>query len=174
MNLKVSLLFFMISSVLFSQKKGLNSFEKEFKSRSKKFSKYYDFKKAEIFFLSKKWDSTLVYGMKQLSFSNQDRELRNSCYFLRGYSFQRKKMFKEAKKEFSKITSEFTFYNHTQMYLGEIALEQNQFKRAIVYFKEIEKLKSSEIIGLKKANLEQNLGTSYFYLKKQNFICLKV
>ena len=165
MSLRIKFLFiFILPTLLFSQQKNdSNLFRKEFKIKSDKFLEEHSFQKAQYFFLEREWDSTLVYSMKQLLIPEQGKELRNYCYFLRGYSFQRKKLFVEANNEFFKVSKEFSFYNHTVMHLGEIALEQNQFSKAIKYFK---KIYDVEIVGLVKANLDHNLGIS-FLSKKQ-------
>jgi len=151
--------------LLSQEKKDENIFEREIKTKSNQFISEPNFHKALSFFLEKKWDSTLVYSMKQLS-STKDEELTNYCHFFRGFSFKQKKIYKEAQKEFTEISIGFKFYNRVKMLLGAIALEQNEFQKAIDYYKDLEYLKSPEFFGIKKSNVEHNLGISYLHLKK--------
>ncbi|NRS89610.1 signal transduction histidine kinase [Flavobacterium sp. 7E] len=141
-------------------------FEQEIKNRSVLFMTETNFKKAEVFFLEKNWDSTLVYSMKQLSLSSQNQEIKNYCHLFRGYSFIGKKIFNEGQKELNKVTKEFAFYNTIKAKLGEIALEQKEFKKAINYFKEIEFVKENKLLGIKKGNVKYNIGICYLHLKE--------
>lgn len=147
---------------LFSQNDyGFSFFEKKVKTESDKFTQSANFRKAQSFFLEHAWDSTLVYSMKQLSESPDNTELKNYCLLFRGVSFQRKQLYNEAKKEFTKISKDFIFHNNITLYLGEIALIKEKFPEAIHYFKKVEKLNISEIFGVKKSVIDQNLGTCY-------------
>ena len=168
-NTKVFLLLLSVPTLFFSQqKKGEYIFEKEVKTKSGKFIHEANFHKALSFFIEKKWDSTLVYSMKQLSISQEKNELNNYCHFFRGFSFKQKKIFKEAQKELSQISKDFEFYKRVEMLLGEIALEQNDFSKAISYFKNIEHLKTPQLFGIKISSVEHNLGISHLHLKKFN------
>lgn len=169
MDLKVIFvfLFLIIPFCLFPQKKIDKTFlNKEIQIQSDHLISKPDFKKARSFFLQKEWDSTLVYTMKQLYVSKKNVELKNYCHFFRGYSFKQKKIFNEAKKEFARVSEDFLFYYNTKMYLGEIALEQNAYRKAILYFKEIEDIKNDKILSIKRSSVEHNLGISFFHLKK--------
>jgi hypothetical protein len=52
---------------------------------------------------------------------------------IRGYSFKEKKLLMKLKKEFKK--NNFQFYYKVKINLGDIALEQREFKDALHYFK---------------------------------------
>ena len=81
---------FSISHSLYSQKDNEIFFELEIQKKCQKFSQEVNFKKAQLFFMNKKWDSTLVYSMKQLSSNKTSLELSNYCHFFRGISFKKK------------------------------------------------------------------------------------
>lgn len=167
-NIKVFLLFIFLNIpfLLFSQEKKNSFFYKEIKAKSDKFIHESYFHNAQSFFLEKKWDSTLVYAMKQLSDTTEINELSNYCHFFRGFSFKQKKIFKEAQKELTEISKDFEFYNRVTMLLGEIALEQKEFQKAISLFKGIEDINNPEIYGIKKSSIEHNIGISYLHLKE--------
>jgi signal transduction histidine kinase len=139
-------------------------FEQEIENRSGHFMNEPNFKKAQVFFLEQNWDSTLVYAMKQLSQSSQNQEIQNYCHLFRGFSFKEKKIFNESQKELNKVTKEFPFYYNIRMKLGEIALEEKQFQKAIKYFKEIENVNDSKFLGIKKSGVKHNLGICYLHL----------
>lgn len=137
----------------------------EIKAKARKYSEDINFNKAQSFFVEKNWDSTLVYSMKELSIA-KNAELIDYCYYFRGISFSKKKLLKEAKTEFNKISSGFRFYYHVKINLGEIALEQNDFKKALQYFQEIEKLPDSALHNIYKSNILHNIGLCYLHLEK--------
>lgn len=166
-RLFILLIVYFLSHNLFSQNDyGLSFFEKKVKIESDKFNQNTNFREAQSFFLEHVWDSTLVYSMKQLSESPDNIELRNYCLLFRGISFQKKQLFDEAKKEFNKISEDFLLHNNIILYLGEIALTQNELLKAINYFKKVEKVNPSKIFGVKKGVIDQNLGTCYLLLEK--------
>lgn len=159
-------LFLIIPILLFPQQKtNTNLFEREIKNKSDVFADEVNFRKAQSFFLKKEWDSTLVYSLKQLNDPTKKEELTNYCHFFRGYSFKQKKLFKETEKEFSNISKGFEFYYNSRMILGEIALERQEYKKAILYFKEIESLNANELLGIKKSSIDHNLGLCHLHLE---------
>lgn len=163
-NILLFALLFSISSSLFSQKENSKLFEIEIQKKSQKFNHEENFKKAQLSFFKKNWDSTLIYSMKQLSFNEKPLELANYCHFFRGVSFKQKKMLNEAKKEFTTISKTFEFYKSINNLLGQISLEQNQFKTAINYFKEFENISDNNYFGIKKSFVNHNLGVCYLQL----------
>lgn len=170
------LTFFTWVNFLFSQHDYNSLFEKKLKSSSAKFIHEKNFKKAQLFFLEKNWDSTLVYSMKQLSTNSKKTALKNYCYFFRGVSFKEKRIFNEAKNAFSKISKEFEFYKTVNNFLGQIELEQNEFKKAIEYFKEFENFPENNSFNIKKGDINHNLGICYLHLNnydKAEFYLLK-
>ncbi|WP_298513160.1 tetratricopeptide repeat-containing sensor histidine kinase [uncultured Kordia sp.] len=161
------ILFILAPVLLFSQKAAQsNVFTQQVLDKSTKFDTNPYFAKAKSFFVEKEWDSTLVYTMKELSTKTTKSELTDYCHFIRGISFYEKKVFKEAIKEFAKTADDFEFHNNLLMYLGSIALEQEQFTKAIGYFKKIETFSEQELLGIKKKNIEHNIGLCYLHLKQ--------
>src|SRR5690606_41606414 len=93
-----------IPFLLFSQEKfSKNSFHNEISNIAKKFNKEINFNKAQIFFIERNWDSTLIYSMKQLDIG-KEKKLKDYCHYFRGYCFKEKKLYNESKKEFNKIS----------------------------------------------------------------------
>jgi signal transduction histidine kinase len=84
----------------------------------------------------------------------------------RGFSFNEKKVFSESQKELSKISNNFIFYYKVRIKLGEIALEQKEFQKAINYFKEIDCVNDNKLLGIKKSRVKHNLGLCYLHLKQ--------
>ncbi|WP_395058847.1 ATP-binding protein [Flavobacterium sp.] len=74
-------------------------------------------------------------------------------------------MLLEAKKEFKKISKTFEFYESVKNILGEIALEQNDFKTAIIYLEEFENFPNTNCFNIKKSIVNHNLGISYLHLQ---------
>lgn len=160
-----SIIIFAFSTLsLFSQ-----SSNKELKEMLKKkeieFYKEINFNKAQSFFIDKNWDSTLVYAMKQLN-ENKNLEIADYCHFLRGYSFIEKKLFKEGISELNLVSGKFAFYPLVNKNLGDASLELKDFKKAISYFLEIEKLYSKNNKGLKLSTILANIGICYLHLNQ--------
>lgn len=166
LKLFLILFFFIQPLTLLSQEETVNIvFNKMLKQKSTEFKNELNFNKAQYFFSKQKWDSTLVYCMKQLN-SSQNKELADYCHYLRGNSFRQLKLFKEAKYEVIKISKNFYFYPLVNKKLGEISLELKQFKKAIYYFKKVEKIPIPNKQGYKISIIYQNLGTSYLHLNQ--------
>jgi len=140
-------------------------FNNKVKVIAKKYKEEIYFYKAQSFFVLKKWDSTLVYSMKQLS-TTKNVELKDYCYYFRAISFREKILHKEAKKEFDRISDNFQFYYKVKINLGEIALEQREFETALHFFLEIEILPENQFFY--KTNVLHNIGVCYLHLKKFN------
>ncbi|MDC8005196.1 tetratricopeptide repeat-containing sensor histidine kinase [Aureisphaera galaxeae] len=160
-------LFFIFPTLLFSQlKTGTSVFETELKNKSDKFSDETYFHRARFFFLNKEWDSTLVYSDKHLSTSSENTELKDYSHFFRGYSFKQKKLFNESYKEFASISESFRFRDFVTLNLGEIALEQKEFKKAIQLFEVIESLDTYKLFGIRNSAIAHNLGICYLHLEE--------
>ncbi|WP_242667499.1 ATP-binding protein [Flavobacterium sp. AJR] len=136
----------------------------EIKKNVIKYKGEVNFDKAQKFFLENNWDSTLVYSMKQLIKINVV-ELKDYCHYFRAVSFIRKKIFKEAKNELNLISKKFVFYHNVNFFLGEIALQQNEFELALSHFDFIEKL-SEDAYDFEKSTVLHNIGLCYLHLKK--------
>lgn len=150
--------------ILFSQRSPKEDLLKtEIKKKVIKYKEEIDFDRAQKFFFEREWDSTLVYSMKQLSKSNVV-EIKDYCHYFRAVSFLRKKLFKEAGNELKFVSKEFSFYYNVSFFLGEIALQQNEFKLALEYFNFIEKL-SEDAYDFKKSTVLHNIGLCYLHLK---------
>lgn len=156
----------MSSSLLFSQEETLSPFEKTVQKETEKFNDFPDFHKAKTFFLAHQWDSTLVYTSKQLISKENNIQVTNYCHFFRGLIFRNKSILNEAKTELFKISKDFPLYNNVKIILGGIAFEQLQFQKAIQYYKVIDSIGTANLKGLKKANIEENIGSCYLHLKQ--------
>jgi len=154
-------------SIIFSQEQPEKKINNIIQEKVKEYSTEINFKKASLFFIEKKWDSTLVYAMRQLNASTT-QEITDYCHYYRGVSFQKKKILKEAQKEFSFISSNFHLYNRVLLSLGDISLELNEYKKAISYFKNVEKLPDFKKQYFKKIAVPINLGLCYLHLKEFN------
>ena len=132
-----------------------------------------DFLKTKHFFLSKNWDSVLIYSSKAL-LTKPDTSLLPYYHYMRGYSFMKKKLFSETQKEYQHISPNAPFYYKVILNLGGIALEQRQFKKAISYFNEINSLPDSLALYYDKSTVIHDMGIAYFHLsdfeKAKNFL----
>ncbi|MCI9843972.1 tetratricopeptide repeat protein [Flavobacterium pectinovorum] len=161
----IALSFLLNSIFVFSQGKPVDYLLKsEVKKKVLKYNQEINFNKAQVFFFGKNWDSTLVYSIKQLS-SKKAPELKNYCHYFRAVSFLEKKIFNEAKKEFNLISSDFRFNYKVNFLLGEIALEQNEFKIALSHFNAIEKL-SEDLYDFKESGVLLNIGLCHLHLRE--------
>jgi signal transduction histidine kinase len=159
-------LYLIIPLFLFSQKEATDAvFNKALQKKSLEFRSEINFNKAQYFFTNQKWDSTLVYCMKQLS-SSRNKELAEYCHYLRGNSFRQLKLFQEAKKELNLVSKNFVFYPLVNKVLGESSLELKEFEKAIHYFNEVEKSPNLHKQGVKIRIIYGNLGVCYLHLNQ--------
>ncbi|WP_299617498.1 tetratricopeptide repeat-containing sensor histidine kinase [uncultured Tenacibaculum sp.] len=77
-------------------------------------------------------------------------------------------MYKQAEKEFNLINKNYRFYYTVRMFLGELALEQSQFRNAINYFEELINIEEKDYYYFKKNAVIHNLGLCYLHLKQYN------
>ncbi len=138
----------------------------EINKKAKEFKKEIYFNKASVYYLEGKWDSTLVYSMKQLALKNNKEEIKDYCHYFRAYSFLEKKLLNESKNEFNTISNKFRFHYRVKMNLGGILLEQKEYQKAIKCYQELEKLPENESYDFKKSILYQNLGSCYLLLNQ--------
>ena len=101
--------------------------------------------------------------MRQLALEN-NREIVDFCHYLRGYSFKNKKLLNEAIKEFKKTSPGFKFNYKVNLNLGEILLMEEDYKSALYYFKEAEKLPQDKKYDFKKGVLYHNISCCYLHL----------
>ena len=160
-----SILFF-ISFFLFSQESQLvgSLMDIEIKAKSRQF-KSVNFDKAQRFFRESNWDSTLVYSMKEIN-NSKNKMLIDYSHYFRGISFQEKKLLNESKKEFGEISNGFQFFYKVKMKLGEIALDQKEFKKALKYFQQVEKFSAKIDYDMQNSTVLHNIGLCYLHLEK--------
>ncbi len=122
-------------------------------------------KGTSVFFKHKQWDSVIVSSSK--AFINST-SLQNSNYFryMRGHSFMKKNLFKEAQKELKKVTPEFFFYDKVLYALSGIYLEQKNFQKALSYLKKVESKEFSIINELYRPSIINDIGVCYIHLKE--------
>jgi signal transduction histidine kinase len=161
-------LYLIIPSVLFSQEEATNAvFNKSLQKKAVEFRTEINFSKAQYFFTNQKWDSTLVYCMKQLN-SSKNKELADYCHYLRGNSFKQLKLFQEAKKELNLVSKKFVFYPLVNKALGESSSDLKEFEKAIYYFNEVEKSPNFDKQGIKIRGIYSDLGGCYLQLNQFN------
>ncbi|WP_309640118.1 tetratricopeptide repeat-containing sensor histidine kinase [Flavobacterium sp.] len=149
---------------VFSQKEDKRFFVNHIiEKKSVTFSSEKNFKKACLFFIESKWDSTLVYSMRQLREERNLREINDFSHYLRLFSFKEKELYNEALKESGLISKKFELYNIVKATIGDIALQQNDYKKALSCFLEIDKL--SDYIN-SKSPIYHNIGICYLHLKQ--------
>jgi signal transduction histidine kinase len=169
LNIKILVFFSWLfnSFFIFSQEniRENSLFSNEIKATVTKFREEVNFNKAASSFLEKNWDSTLVYSMRQIALT-KNIKLLDYCHYFRGISFKEKNLIKESKSEFRKVSSTFQFKYKVKNNLGEIALQQNEFEKALKYFYEIEKLSTREIYDLKRSIILHNIGLCHLHLEK--------
>lgn len=143
-----------------------NSNEPQFVCQLKQLSKQSsstNFTKATLFFLQENWDSTLIYSMRQLH-QSPNNKLAPYCYYFRGVCFWRKQLPDRALIEFREIEPTFPFYYRVTKQLGDISLEKRNFKRARQYYDAIIRKYLSVESELENGQLYHNIGICYFHL----------
>jgi tetratricopeptide (TPR) repeat protein len=138
--------------------RALDEKESEFKNEI-------DFVIAKKSFVNNDWDKTLYYSMKQLN-GNDSNVLNDYCYYFRGYAFKEKGLYDQSRIELLRVSNNFDFYHKVILKLGEIALEKNEYERAINYFTTVKTLTDDTGFGFKKSTIDHNLGLCYFHLQK--------
>ncbi len=164
----VSFLVVMFSGYFLSSQEEhkTDSFDLEVKKKIEQYKSYSYFYKAGMFFIENNWDSTLVYSMRHLNTTKQNIELANYSHYFRGYSLNEKKLYQEAQKEFDLVSSEFKFNFIVKKRLAEIALEKDEFEKAISYLIPLTKLPEEHYKYFKKTEVFQNLGICYIHLNE--------
>ncbi|WP_348742858.1 tetratricopeptide repeat-containing sensor histidine kinase [Tenacibaculum sp. 190524A05c] len=76
----------------------------------------------------------------------------------------KKKMYQEAEKSYMSIHKSFPFYVNIVRNLGGMALEKNQFKKAIEYFENLKTFTDSTKTLYNKTTVIHDIGISYFHL----------
>ncbi|WP_445722174.1 tetratricopeptide repeat-containing sensor histidine kinase [Flavobacterium sp.] len=156
---------FVALNVFSKNKQKENYLHKKIYEKIAEFNEDNFFRKASVFFIEENLDSTLIYSMKQLKFSSNS-ELNDYCHYYRGIVLQKKKILNEAQKELQLVSKKFYFYNKVVLSLGEIALEQNDFKKAIYYFEQIKSFPEDKKSNYKPSTVIHNLGLCYLHLEE--------
>lgn len=121
--------------------------------------------KASQFYFNNNLDSTLITTNKSLHTLTKNKELLNFTYLIRGLALREKNLFNEGEKTLKKIDPNFYFYPIVISSLGQIALEKNQVKESIAYFKKVENIQHPENYDLKISNIKHNIGIAYLLIK---------
>lgn len=135
------------------------------KNKSIQFSSFHHFYKASVFFLNKNEDSTLIYTGRQLDALNNPEEINHYCYYFRGIAFKKKRMFEEAKNEFGKIPDDFIFKQKIQVYLGDIAVEKQNYTQGLNFYEQVRKNRDFEKFDIDEAKVIHNVGLCHLHLK---------
>eukprot|EP01090_Pellita_catalonica_P013722 TRINITY_DN3323_c0_g1_i2.p1 TRINITY_DN3323_c0_g1~~TRINITY_DN3323_c0_g1_i2.p1 ORF type:complete len:436 (+),score=59.77 TRINITY_DN3323_c0_g1_i2:736-2043(+) len=148
---------------LFSQENNKASFSLFSKEINKLKLKEVNFTKTSHFFLKKEWDSVLVFSSKALLF-NKQQNINNYIHYMRGYSFMKKKLYTESLKEYEKVNTNFPFYHKIIRNLGGISLEQRNYKKAILYFEQLNNI-TDAVSAYEKSSVIHDTGIAYFHLE---------
>lgn len=157
------LLFILSFSSLSAQVQSTNDALNDIlKKKAAHFKNEINFNKAQHFFIKKEWDSTIIYSIKQISLGS-NKELTNYCRFFRGCGYSKLSLFKEAQTELHLISKDFSFYPLVNKTLGQISLQLKDYKKAIYYFKEVQKSALPKE-DYKISAIYSNLGICYLHL----------
>lgn len=154
----------MVFVIAFFQTKAQNKIDFHIKKMAHEFSENTDFYKAAVFFLKKQNDSSLIYSTRQLERTNLNSDVKYLCHYFRGIAFMQKRMFKEAEVELKNIPVSFIGYSKTVGLLGDIALEQNNFRKAVKYYQKIINNGQFKKSGIDESRIIHNLGVCYLHL----------
>ncbi|MFY7671334.1 tetratricopeptide repeat-containing sensor histidine kinase [Tenacibaculum sp. MEBiC06402] len=126
------------------------------------------FRNASKYYYQKNWDSTLIVTNKILNKSNISGPMKDYIHFFRGHSLKNKKINTEAELQFHLISKDFYFNYLVKMHLGEIAIINKDYKRAISILKGLTELSEEQNSTIKTKNILTNIGISYLLLKDFN------
>lgn len=145
----------------------LNDFFRAVQSKSSSLESDKLLGKARSFFLQKQRDSTILYAARYIDAGYTNQFGNDYAHFFKGYSLRRKKLFRQARKEFDQISETFDFYERTFFYKGAIDLELRRFESAITNFqKALNNIDKESMIRIKPTTLYNNIGIAYLHLKK--------
>ncbi|NHN27866.1 sensor histidine kinase [Flavobacterium jejuense] len=173
--MKTHKLLFFIIILNVSSFAQVNEINREIENIINKNKKTDYLQKTYEFYRLNEWDSTLIYSGKLLD-GTKNNELLNLAHYLRGQSFRQKKIFNEALKDYTLISSDFSFYSYVECSFGEIFLNQKEYNKALKYFNPLIKNYKSITFKPKKSAILHNIGLCYFHLsqfEKAEFYLLK-
>lgn len=107
-------------------------------------------------------DSIVVYAHHFLQSRKKVDDFAHFLRYFRGKSLYRKKLFREARREFQLIPPGFVLSTSAKMGLGEVNLELEDYKTALAYFEEVEGL--SELRFVSESSLLHNIGVCHLHL----------
>jgi signal transduction histidine kinase len=121
--------------------------------------------KISAFFTNEQPDSILVYTTKAFNEATPNTKLTDYYNFLRGYSFYKKRILNKAEEALLKVSQNFKYYHTVIAFLGTVTLESSQFKKALNYFKKIEKLPESALLIINSDKVKDNIGVCHLHLE---------
>ena len=148
------------------EKTTINLIKSEFKKFPASIRTNVNFKKAYRFFISKEYDSTLLYSHHFLNSQTEENVYSKHCRYFRGISFVEKQLYSEARKEFERLPNSFFLYHSAQLKLGGIALELEEFSKALKYFLELMELPENQLRNFKQDIILHDIGICYMYLER--------
>ncbi|WP_422090720.1 tetratricopeptide repeat-containing sensor histidine kinase [Tenacibaculum ovolyticum] len=158
------LLSFLCCYTIVSQESSIRNHSYFFKKVDSLNSVFPLLKAANIFFKHKQWDSVIVNSSK-VFIDSSSAQYSNYFRYMRGHSFMKKNLFKQAQKEFEKISTDFFFYDKVLYTLSGVSLEQKNYKKALSYLEKIENKEYSRINELDKISIINDIGVCYIHLK---------
>ena len=141
------------------------SFQLEIQKKVLEFKNEVNFEKANFYFTKKNWDSSLVYANRQINDEKKNIEINDYCHYIRAISFLKKKMFIQARRELTCISTNFHFYYRVTITHGIIALNLEDYQKALVYFESIEN-QSDDSYDFTRSDFYSNQGLCYFHVKQ--------
>ncbi len=166
-NTKITSLLFIlfVNALVFSQKnKEELFFNSIVKRKADKHNEEFFFVKASSFFINKKWDSTLIYTSKQLDETSIQTDIGDFLHYFRGFTFKKKKLFKEAQKEFELISLDFDYFDLVKMHMGQLSLEMKKYEDAIYFLKPLLILDNEKYKYINRNVILSNLAISNLHL----------
>lgn len=124
------------------------------------------FVKASSYFFKESYDSALVRAFNYLHQPNADARLKAYCRYFRGYCLIQKKLYNEALVEFNKIPKNFPFYPSVNFQVGNVALIQGKYQKALDAYKKLDSRTDLADFAINQASLFHNMGLCYLHLEE--------
>ena len=123
-----------------------------------------EFQKAWHFFTNRDFDSSSFHAYAYLNRKGRDRQLDGYCYYFRGVTLMKKKLFAKAKNSFQKIPKNNALNLLVELNLGEIDLEMDNYQAAIDHFFRAEPQMKEK--HLEMGILYHNIGVAYLHIEQ--------
>lgn len=165
MYFKFYLIVFFISHIISAQEIKPDSlfFTKIFEYTAK-FHSNKNFKKATLFFIQKKRDSTLIYSQRVLD-NNSNSTIKNYCYMFRAITLIKKSLYNEAKNQINLISPDFYFINKIKTELAYIYFKLDMNEESLKLYTDIINLPYNELKFINISSIYNDLGSNYIILK---------